>query len=142
MQPSLSTREADALANMMGADSRRIDGLAHDLGEVKGTVQGIRSDMGHVSKGVDELRGAMTVLSRHAVLMETVVTDISTLRASASELDKRIRASEAETDRRLKLIEVDMPLLRMVRDWTTRGVIGVVVVVAMAVLALVINNKG
>ena len=81
------TTEADALANMMGADSRRIDGLAEAVGDVRGSVQALRGDMGHVSKGVDELRGAMTILSRHAVVMETVLTDISALRAAVTAQD-------------------------------------------------------
>lgn len=127
---TLSAREADALANMMGADSRRIDELAGAVGEVKGNVQALRGDMGHVSKGVDELRGAMTILSRHAVMMETVVTDISALRVAVSGLDGRVKG-----------LELDMPVIRLTRDWTLRGVIGVVAVVGLALVGLVLKAK-
>lgn len=127
----MTAREADALANMMGADSRRIDGLTDAVGEVKGSVQALRGDMGHVSKGVDELRGAMTILSRHAVVMETVLTDISALRAAVNAVDARV-----------KLVELDMPLLRVTRDWTLRGVLGVLCVVGLAILALVVKTQG
>ena len=125
----VNPREADALASMMGADSRRIDGLAEAVGEVKGSVQALRGDMGHVSKGVDELRGAMTILSRHAVVMETVLTDISALRSAVTAMDARV-----------KLVELDMPLLRITRDWTLRGVLMVFGVVALAVIGLVVKS--
>ena len=122
-------RETDALANMMGADSRRIDELVGDVGAIKGDVRGLKSDTQRIGSGVDQLQQSMAVLGRHAVLMETQSAEISSLRTKHDGLDTRIR-----------VIEADMPALRETRSAILRGVFVVLGVVGMAVLALVIKR--
>lgn len=128
-EAALREREADALAAMMGADSRRIDGLVGDVGEVKGDVRALRADMGRVSEGVDELRGAMTILARHSVMMETTTTDVASLRANVEKIDGRVQT-----------IERDMPGLQEMRAWAIRAMLGTLVMVGAAVVALVVHK--
>ena len=120
--------ETDVLAGMMGADSRRIDGLVDSIGEVKGDVRALRSDVGHVADGIGELRGAMAVLGRHAVLMETNAADM-----------KKLREDQADLDSRVQEIEVQMPGLMETRSAVMRGLWAVVGLVGVAVVGLVIK---
>lgn len=122
-------RENDVLVNMMGADSRRIDDLVGAVGEVRGDVTHLRGDVGRVVKGVDDLRDAMTILSRHAVLMETQARDIES-----------VRLAQRATDARLTIIENVMPGLIELRLYAVRGVIAVMAAIGLAMLALVIKK--
>jgi hypothetical protein len=127
----LARRQNEALANMMGADSRRIDSLVGDVGTIKGEVTGIRSDVSRVGAGVDELRGAMTVLSKHQVTMEGLVTDI-----------RATRDAQYAMDARMRLMEVQIPPLVEARTWAVRGILMVLGVVGLAVLGLVVFKGG
>ena len=122
-------RETDALASMMGADSRRIDELVGDVGAIKGDVRSLKSDTSRIGSGVDQLQQSMAVLGRHAVLMETQSAEISSLRIKNDGLDTRIR-----------VIELDMPALKEARAAIVRGVFVVLGVVGLAVLALVVKR--
>lgn len=113
---------------MMGADSRRVDVLVSDVAEVKGDVRALRGGMEHVTDGIGELRGAMAILSRHSVLMETNVAEMAAMRASHGTLETRVRA-----------IELDVPGLREARSWIVRGALVVVGLVGLAVIGLVIK---
>lgn len=124
----LPRSEADVLAGMMGADSRRVDVLVSDVAEVKGDVRALRGDMEHVTDGIGELRGAMAVLGRHSVLMETNAAEMATMRTAQGALDTRVRA-----------IELEVPGLRETRAWIVRGGLGVVALVCLALLGLVIK---
>ena len=122
-----SDRETDALASMMGADSRRIDELVGDVGSIKGDVRALKSDTSRIGSGVDQLQQSMAVLGRHAVLMETQSAEISSLRLKHDGHDSRLRA-----------IEADMPALKEARSWMVRAVLMVLSGVGLAVLALVL----
>lgn len=126
--PMIPRSEADVLAGMMGADSRRVDALVSDVAEVKGDVRALRGDMSHITDGIGELRGAMAVLGRHSVLMETNAAEMASLRATQGTLDMRVRA-----------IELEVPGLREARAWIVRGGLGVVALVCLAVLGLVVK---
>lgn len=126
---SFSEREADALANMMGADSRRIDDLVGDVGEIKGDMRTIKADSARTATGVEQLQQSMVVLSRHAVLMETQSAEIASIRAKHEKLDTRVQ-----------VIEKDMPPLKEARGWMTRGILMVLCGVGLALLTLVIGK--
>lgn len=126
---SFSEREADALANMMGADSRRIDDLVGDVGEIKGDMRTIKADSARTATGVEQLQQSMVVLSRHAVLMETQSAEIASIRAKHEKLDTRVQ-----------VIEKDMPPLKEARGWMTRGILMVLCGVGLALLTLVIRK--
>lgn len=121
-------REVDALANMMGADSRRIDNLVETVGEVKGKVEHIRSDVTRAVDGIDELRGALTILSRHQVTMEGLVSDNRATREVMTGIDKRVQ-----------VIEQQMPGLVESRAWMVRAMLGVLAIVGVAVVGLVVK---
>ena len=123
----IARRQAEALGNMMAGDSRRIDSLVGDVGAIRGEVTAVRSDVARVGAGVDELRGAMTIMSRHQVMMEGLVAD-----------NRGIRESVAKMDERIDSIEVELPGLRELRTWAVRGLLMVVGLVGMAVVGLVI----
>ena len=123
----VARRQAEALGNMMAGDSRRIDSLVGDVGTIKGEVSAVRSDVARVGAGVDELRGAMTIMSRHQVMMEGLVAD-----------NRGIRESVAKMDARVDLIEGDMPGLRELRTWAVRGILAVAGLVGLAVVGLVV----
>ena len=123
----VARRQAEALGNMMAGDSRRIDSLVGDVGAIRGEVTAVRSDVARVGAGVDELRGAMTIMSRHQVMMEGLVAD-----------NRGIRESVAKMDERIDSIEVELPGLRELRTWAVRGLLMVVGLVGMAVVGLVI----
>ena len=127
MARDIGLREADALANMMGADARRIDDLVGDVGEIKGDMRTLRADSARTANGVEQLQQSMVVLSRHAVLMETQSAEIAGLRAKSDLLDTRLR-----------LVEADMPALKETRVLTMRAMTGVVALVGLAVIGLVI----
>lgn len=126
---SFSEREADALANMMGADSRRIDDLVGDVGEIKGDMRTIKADSARTATGVEQLQQSMVVLSRHAVLMETQSAEIASIRAKHEKLDTRVQ-----------VIEKDMPPLKEARAWMTRGILMVLCGVGLALLTMVIRK--
>lgn len=126
---SFSEREADALANMMGADSRRIDDLVGDVGEIKGDMRTLKADSARTATGVEQLQESMVVLSRHAVLMETQSAEIASIRAKHEKLDTRVQ-----------VIEKDMPPLKEARGWMTRGILMVLCGVGLALLTLVIRK--
>lgn len=126
---SFSEREADALANMMGADSRRIDDLVGDVGEIKGDMRTLKADSARTATGVEQLQQSMVVLSRHAVLMETQSAEIASIRAKHEKLDTRVQ-----------VIEKDMPPLKEARAWMTRGILMVLCGVGLALLTLVIRK--
>lgn len=123
----LARKQTEALANMMGADSRRIDSLVGDVGVIRGEVTGLRSDVSRVGTGVDELRGAMTILSRHQVTMEGLVSDNRITRDSVQSIDARVRT-----------LETEMPPLKEARTWAVRGMLMVLGLVGVSVLGLVL----
>ena len=118
----LPKNEADALANMLAADSRRVDALTQDMGEVKADVRVVRS-------GVDELRSALAVLVKHEVRMENQASDFAELRSQV-----------IATDQRVQVIEHAMPQLIETRKWTMGAVLAVAGAVGVALLALVVNK--
>jgi hypothetical protein len=123
----LARRQNEALANMMAGDSRRIDSLVDNVGTIKGEVTGIRAEVTRVGAGVDELRGAMTVLSRHQVTMEGLVSDNRITRDSVQSIDARVR-----------VLETDIQPLKETRTWTVRGLGVVIGLVLVAVVGLVL----
>lgn len=123
----VARKQAEALGNIMAGDSRRIDALVGDVGSIKGEVSAVRSDVARVGAGVDELRGAMTIMSRHQVMMEGLAADNRGLSETVAKIDSRV-------DR----IEVDMPGLRELRTWAVRGVLAVAGLVGLAVVGLVV----
>lgn len=127
----LERSEADVLAGMMGADSRRVDDLVSDIGQVKGDVRGLRGDVVRLTEGVDDLRGAMTVLTKHSLLMESITTDLTSMRVTATKLDDRLRE-----------VELEMPALKETRLAMMRGVWGLVALVCLALVGLVLKAKG
>lgn len=123
----VARRQAEALGHMMAGDARRIDSLVGDVGTIKGEVSAVRSDVARVGAGVDELRGAMTIMSRHQVVMEGLAADNHGTREAVAKLDIRLDA-----------IEVDMPGLRELRTWAVRGILAVAGLVGLAVVGLVV----
>jgi chromosome segregation ATPase len=122
----LASREADALASMMGADSRRIDDLVDSVGEIKGDVRALKADSSRTANGVEQLQQSMAILNRHAVVMETQSAELSIMRTKYDGLDSRVR-----------LIEHEMPALKDTRADIKKGVwivIGLVIAAAMALL--------
>lgn len=122
----LAQREADALASMLGADSRRIDDLVDNVGEIKGDVRTLKADASRTANGVEQLQQSMAILNRHAVVMETQSAEISIMRTKHDALDSRVRD-----------IERDMPALKDARADIKKGVwivIGLVIAAAMALL--------
>lgn len=120
MSDIFKDRQAQALANMMGADSRRIDELVGDVGEIKGTVAGVKD-------GVDELRNALAVLVRHDVQMEHNRQAADALRAKVEIIDGRLHA-----------VESALPPLVEMRAWAVRAMLGVLGVIGLALLGLVL----
>lgn len=125
----LTQREADVLTNMMGADSRRIDDLVDNVGEIKGAVHILKSDSDRIGQGVEQLQQSMTVLNRHAVLMETQRAEINTMVGKYDKLEARVRD-----------IELDMPSLKDSRADVKKAVWIIVSAVMIAVLALVFRK--
>jgi outer membrane murein-binding lipoprotein Lpp len=127
MDERLIDRQTQALANMMGADSRRIDDLVENVGEIKGDVQAVKGKVDGVASGVDELRSAMAVLVRHDVQMEHNRAATDRLAADVQKLDDRMSA-----------VEVQMPALIEMRGWGVKAILAVLGVVGLALLALVV----
>jgi len=117
----MNTRETDALANMMAADSSRIDSLVGDVGQIKGRVES-------VDKGINELKSAMAVLVRHEVLMEQAG-------AIAAANTTKIEA----IDRRMQDVEKQMPGLIEGRGDVRRIFWLVVSAVVLGGLALIVK---
>ena len=116
------TTEADALANMMAADSRRVDQLVEDVGVVKGRMESVHT-------GVNELRSALAVLVKHEVLMNEHARIAVSVSSDVAALDVRVQA-----------IECEMPQLKESRQWVVRGMLLVLAMVGLALLALVVNG--
>jgi len=116
------TAEADALANMMAADSRRVDQLVEDVGVVKGRMESVHT-------GVNELRSALAVLVKHEVLMNEHARSAVSVSSDVAALDVRVQA-----------IEREMPQLKESRQWVVRGMLMVLLIVGMALLALVVKG--
>lgn len=112
---------------MMAGDSRRIDSLVDNVGTIKGEVTGIRSEVTRVGAGVDELRGAMTVLSRHQVTMEGLVSDNRIVRDEFKGMEKRV----TDLERRIGPVEET-------RKWTVQGLRVVIGIVLVAIVGLVV----
>ena len=131
MQPvDLNRREADALASMMGADSRRIDDLVGDVGTIKGTVSTLKDGVLDLKDGVNELRGAMTILSRHSIALERSAED-----------DRKTAAELSLLNTRLRVVENDMPGLKETRDDVRRALWIVIAAVIVAGLGLILVSK-
>ena len=126
----LSEREADALASMMGADSRRIDDLVGDVGTIKGSVVALKEGVSEMKDGINELRGAMTILSRHSIALERSAEDHSKTTAELARMDTRIRA-----------VELDMPGIKETREDVRKVQWLVWAAVVVAVVGLVLVSK-
>ena len=122
-------REHEVLANLQGMESVRVDGLVQDVGTIKGNVQSLQGDMGRVADGVEQLQASMVILNRHAVLMETQSAEISTLRHTFVDHERRIQAAERE-----------LPPLVEMRKWMLQGMLGTLAVVGLALIALVVKG--
>ncbi len=92
----LSEREADALASMMGADSRRIDDLVTDVGEIRGDVRAVRHQVGEVAQGVAEMTKSLAVLIKHEVLMEQHGAAVAAQTRLTESIDQRLHVVERE----------------------------------------------
>ncbi|MGL4648996.1 MAG: hypothetical protein ACRC1H_06295 [Caldilineaceae bacterium] len=128
----LSAREADALASMMGADSRRIDDLVGDVGEIKGAVITLQSGVGGLKEGVDELRGGMIALTRLSINLERQAEDHGKTQAQMNAIDGRLRIVETT-------IATDLPPLRETRGDIRKIQWLVIAAVATAVLTIVLK---
>lgn len=126
---SMAARETDALANMMGADSRRIDSLVQDVGAILGDVHAVKSEVVNVSKGVDSLRDAMAVLVRHEVVMTQHATAVENVRGDLKDQDDRLHALERKA-----------PGWDETRTWVVRAGLLVFSAVGLAVMALVLHK--
>ena len=133
---SLHTRESDALAAMMGADSRRIDDLVGAVGEVRGDVSHLRGDVTRVVQGVDDLKEAMVGVARHSVLLETQQRDNEAMRQTQRDTNARLLIVET----RLADIDKVMPGLIETRAWAVRAGLTALGVVGLALLALVMRK--
>lgn len=127
-------READALAAMAGADSQRIDSLVGVVGEVRGQVGHLTQTVGKVSEGVDELRGAMTVLTRHSIALETHAEKTAASDSLVASINVRLHNVETA-------LSVELPPLKEIRTWAVRGMLFVVTAVGVALLGLVIVGR-
>ncbi len=123
---NLAEREADALASMLGADSRRIDDIVDNVGEIKGDVRTLKADASRTANGVEQLQQSMAILNRHAVVMETQSAEINTMRTKFDLLDGRVRD-----------IEREMPALKDSRADIKKAVwivLGLVIAAGMALI--------
>ncbi len=130
----LNSREADALANMMGADSRRIDDLVGDVGEIKGAVTNLRAGVGELKDGVNELRGGMIALTRLSINLERQAEDHGKTQAQMSMMDTRLRAAETT-------IASELPPLKETREDVRKVQWLVWAAVIAAVLGLVLASR-
>ena len=126
---SMAQQETDALAAMMGSDSRRIDVLVNDVGHIKGEMSHSRETQQTIVKGVDELKTAMAVLVRHEVVMEQHGSSVAA-----------VKAEQKAQDDRLHVLERKAPGWDETRAWVVRAGLMVVAAVAIALLALVIRK--
>lgn len=115
------TSEADALANMLAADSARVDRLVEDIGTVKGRMESVHS-------GVNELRAALAVLVRHEVLMGQNAQSAIDLRGELAAINARVH-----------VVEKEIPSLKETRGWIVRGMLAILGVLGLAVVALVMK---
>ena len=122
-------RNTHLMAQQVSHLGARTDTLVGEVGEVRGDVRALRGDIGRVTEGVDELRDAMSILSRHSVLMETASTNIGALSARVTGLEERIRP-----------IETALPGLLEARASAVKAVLYVFGAVAVAVLGLVLKG--
>ena len=126
----LSEREADALASMMGADSRRIDDLVGDVGEIKGDMRILKADTGRAVSGIEQLQLSMAAVGRHTVLMESQSAKIDALSAKHEKLDTR-----------LLTVERDMPGIKETREDVRKALWIVIAAVIVAGLGLILVSK-
>lgn len=126
----LSEREADALASMMGADSRRIDDLVGDVGEIKGDMRILKADTGRAVSGIEQLQLSMAAVGRLAVLMESQNAKIDALSAKHEKLDTR-----------LLTVERDMPGIKETREDVRKALWIVIAAVIVAGLGLILVSK-
>lgn len=126
----LSEREADALASMMGADSRRIDDLVGDVGEIKGDMRILKADTGRAVSGIEQLQLSMAAVGRHTVLMESQNAKIDALSAKHEKLDTR-----------LLTVERDMPGIKETREDVRKALWIVIAAVIVAGLGLILVSK-
>ena len=127
---ALSEREAEALASMMGADSRRIDDLVGDVGEIKGDMRILKADTGRAVSGIEQLQLSMAAVGRLAVLMESQNAKIDALSAKHEKLDTR-----------LLTVERDMPGIKETREDVRKALWIVIAAVIVAGLGLILVSK-
>jgi hypothetical protein len=122
-------REHDALAGMMGADSRRIDALVGDVGQIRGNVEAVRQKVDGVADGVNELRDALTVLVRHDIKMQHTDSEVVSLRKDVSEMGVRVQTIEKQVG---PLVETRKGLIVLAS--------AVAVTILLAIVGLVIKQ--
>lgn len=127
-------READVLANMAGADSQRIDSLVGVVGEVRGQVSHLTQTVSKVGEGVDELRGAMTVLTRHSIALETHAEKNAVRDAVQADMNKRLHVVETT-------LAAELPPLKEARTWQVRAMLFVLTAVGVVAMAIVLSGK-
>lgn len=126
---SMQQRQAEALADMMGAESSRIDSLVKDMGAVRGTVEVVHSQVNDVKAGVDKLSDALEVMVRHELTMEHTAAAVRGMAEQQGKLSDRLHT-----------LEVKAPGWDELRVWVIRAGLGVLGVVGMAMLLLVMKN--
>ena len=126
---SMQQRQAEALAEMMSADSSRIDTLFKDVGAMRGTVEVVHSQVNDVKAGVDKLSDALAVMVRHELTMEHTAAAVRSMAEQQGKLSDRLHT-----------LEVKAPGWDELRVWVIRAGLGVLGVVGMAMLLLVMKN--
>ena len=126
---SLQQRQAEALADMMSADSSRIDTLFKDVGAMRGTVEVVHSKVNDVAAGVDKLSDALAVMVRHELTMEHTAAEVRTMTDRQGKFDERLHSLERKA-----------PGWDEARTWVLRAGLGVLGVVGLAVVALVLKT--
>lgn len=139
-------REHDALARMQGSESERVDGLVEDVGIIKGNVQSLQGDMSRVASSVERLANSMVDMNRHTILLETNAAETAKLCAAFENHESRMQTVEKaipeKLSERLHSVEVAIPPLVEMRQWTVRGILGVIGLVGLAVIGTVIVRGG
>jgi len=89
-------------------------------------VSALEKGFEHISKAVESIAVSLEALAR---LEEYHKQSRSSINRSFSEISTH--------DVRLRLLEMEMPLLKLVRGWVITGVIGIVAILGAAVIGLV-----
>ena len=126
---SMQQRQAEALANMMSADSSRIDTLFQDVGAMRGTVEVVHSKVTDVAAGVDKLSDALAVMVRHELTMEHTAAEVRNMTERQSKFDERLHGLERKA-----------PGWDEARAWLIRAGLMVLGMVGLAVVALVLKT--